>query len=113
MLRRSELALNTRAVNVTILLLLMIELGTDLGSFLIGSPDHQWLLWFHRAGGLALIMLLAWKVTIAARSYRRRGATVGTGLSALGGVLFIGSLAIGVLRATVGLAWVPVPVLGS
>jgi hypothetical protein len=94
--------MNARAGNLTILLLL-VELGIGLGSFLIGDPDDQWLFWSHRAGGFALIVLLVWKITIAARSYRRRGVTVGTGLSAVGGVLFLGSLTTGVLWATVGL----------
>jgi len=47
------------------------------------------------------------------RSYRRRGITIGTGLSAVGSLLFLGSLATGLLWASVGLPWVPVPVLGS
>src|SRR5215213_2313714 len=109
----SELAMNARAVNVAILLLLVFELGTGLGSFLVGYSDDQWLFWFHRAGGLALVVLLVWKVGIAARSYRRRGITVGTGLSAVGGILLLGTLATGVLWLTVGLPWVPVPGLGS
>jgi hypothetical protein len=109
----SELAMNARAVNVAILLLLVFELGTGLSSFLVGDPDDQWLFWFHRAGGLALIVLLAWKAGIAARSYRRRGVTAGTGLSAVAGVLFLGSLTTGVLWAIVELPGVPVPVLGS
>jgi len=67
----------------------------------------------HRAGGLALVVLLLWKAGIAARSYRRRGVTVSTGLAAVGGVLFLGSLATGLLWATMRLPWVPVPVLGS
>jgi Oxidoreductase molybdopterin binding domain len=105
--------MNARAVNVAILSLLVIELATGLGSFLVGEPDGRWLFWFHRAGGLALLVLLIWKAVIAARSYRRRGVTVGTGLSTVFGALFLGSLATGVLWATVRLPWVPVPVLGS
>jgi DMSO/TMAO reductase YedYZ molybdopterin-dependent catalytic subunit len=105
--------MNARAVNVAILLLLVFGLGTGLGSFLIGSSDVQWVFWFHRAGGLALVLLVAWKIGIAGRSYRRRGVTVGTGLAAVGGLLFLGSLATGMLWVTVGLPWVPVPVLGS
>ena len=105
--------MNTRAVNVAILLLLVFELATGVGSFLIGEPNGQWLFWLHRAGGLALVVLLSWKVSMAARSYRRRGLTVGTGLSAVGGALFLGSLATGVIWATVGLPRLPVPVLQS
>ena len=67
--------MNARAVNVAILLLLVFGLGTGLGSFLIGSSDVQWVFWFHRAGGLALVLLVAWKIGIAGRSYRRRGVT--------------------------------------
>jgi DMSO/TMAO reductase YedYZ molybdopterin-dependent catalytic subunit len=104
--------MNARAVNVAILLLLTFELATGLGSFLVGEPDGRWLFWLHRAGGLALVVLLLWKAGIAASSYRSRGATAGTGLSTVFGVLFLGSLATGLLWATVGLPWVPVPVLG-
>ena len=100
--------MNARAVNVAILLLLAFELVSSLGSFLVGEPDGQWLFWLHRAGGLALVVLLAWKAGIAARSYRRRGLGIGTGLSALFGVLFLGSLATGLLWAIVGLPRIPV-----
>src|ERR687886_36580 len=105
--------MNARAVNVAILLLLAFELVSGLGSFLVGEPDDQWLFWLHRAGGLALVVLLAWKAGIAARSYRRRGLGIGTGLSALFGVLFLGSLMTGLLWAIVGLPRIPVPVLES
>src|SRR5918998_2525385 len=112
-LRSDKAALNDRAVNVAILLLLAFELATGFGRFLVGDPGGRWLFWLHRAGGLALLVLLIWKAGIAARSYRRRGVTVGTGLSAVGGLLLLGSLATGLLWATVRLPWVPVPVLGS
>jgi DMSO/TMAO reductase YedYZ molybdopterin-dependent catalytic subunit len=111
--RSKTTAMNARAVNIAILLLLAFELATGLGSFLVGNPDGRWLFRLHRVGGLALVVLLAWKVGIAARSYRRRGVTAGTGLSAVGGVLFLGSLATGLLWATVALPRIPVPVLGS
>jgi len=105
--------MNARAVNVAILTLLLLELVSGLGGFLVGQPDSQWMFWLHRAGGLALVVLLAWKVGIAARSYRRRGLRVGTGLSTLGGVMFLASLVTGLLWATVGLPRIPMPVLGS
>src|SRR5919202_5003626 len=105
--------MNARAVNVAILLLLAFELVSGLGSFLVGEPDGQWLFWLHRAGGVALVVLLAWKAGIAARSYRRRGLSVGTGISALFGALFLGTLATGLLWTTVGLPRIPVPVLES
>ncbi len=105
--------MNARAVNIAILLLLVLELASGLGSFLVGEPDGRWLFWSHRAGGLALVVLLVWKIGIAARSYHRRGLRIGTGLSAIGGVLFLGSLVTGLLWAGVGLPRFPVPVLGS
>ena len=105
--------MNPRAVNVAILLLLVFELVSGFGSFLIGTPDDQLLFWLHRAGGLALVVLLVWKARISKRSLRRRGFTVGTGLAALGGILFLGSLATGLLWATVGMGRVSVPIFGS
>jgi Oxidoreductase molybdopterin binding domain len=106
-------AMSARAVNIAILVLLILELATGLGSFLIGDPGGRWLFWLHRAGGLALVVLLVWKAGIVMRSYRRRGLRVSTGLSTAFGALFLGSLATGLLWATLGLPWVPVPVLGS
>jgi hypothetical protein len=111
-LKNKTAVMNARAVNVAILVLLTLELATGLGSFLIGDTGGRWLFWLHRAGGLALVVLLLWKTGIAARSYRRRGPRVSTGLSSVFGVLFLTSLATGVLWASVGLPWVPVPVLG-
>jgi hypothetical protein len=58
----------SRAVNIAILVLLVFELATGLGGFLVGEPDGRWLLWSHRAGGLAIVALLIWKFGIAARS---------------------------------------------
>jgi hypothetical protein len=58
-------------------------------------------------------VLLSWKIGIAKRSYRRRGLGVGTGLSAVFGVLFFGSLVTGVLWAAEELPRVPVSVLAS
>jgi DMSO/TMAO reductase YedYZ molybdopterin-dependent catalytic subunit len=105
--------MSARAVNIAILLLLVFELATGLDSFLIGEVDGRWLFWLHRAGGLALVVLLAWKVGIVRRSYRHRRLGVSTGLSTVGSILFLGSLTTGLLWATVGLPRVPVPVLGS
>jgi hypothetical protein len=105
--------MNARAVNVAILFLLVFELASGLGSFLVGEPDGRWMFWLHRAGGLALVVLLAWKAGIAKRSYRRRGFTAGTGLAALGVVLFLGSLVTGLLWAIGAPGLIPVPIFGS
>ncbi len=113
LLKNGPVAASARAVNVAILLLVVLELASGLGGFLVGEPDGLWVFWFHRAGGLALVVLLFWKVGIATRSYRRRGLSFGTGLAAVGGVLFLGSLATGLLWTTAGLPRVPVPIFES
>src|SRR5918998_2463134 len=105
--------MNPRAANVAILLLLVFELVSGFGSFLIGAPVGRWLFWLHRAGGLTLVVLLVWKISISKRSLRRRGFTTGTGLAALGGVPFLASLATGSLWTTVGMGRVSVPIFGS
>jgi hypothetical protein len=112
-LRSNKPAIKARTVNLAILLLLILGLVTGLGSFLVGDHGGRWLFWLHRAGGLALVVLLAWKAGIAARSYRRRGVTVGSGFSAAVGVILLGSLATGLLWATLALPRVPVPLLGA
>ena len=112
--RRGEtVGMNARTVNVAIMLLLAFALVSGVFSFLVGEPKGRWIFWSHRASGLALVLLLTWKVGIAQRSYQRRGLSVGTGLSAVFGVLFMGSLVTGVLWAAAGLPRVPVPVLAS
>jgi len=40
-----RVAMNDRAVNVAILLLLVLELASGLGSFPIGEPDGRWTFW--------------------------------------------------------------------
>ncbi len=105
--------MKARAVNVAILLLLALELASGLGSFLVGEPAGRWVFWLHRAGGLALVVLLVWKAGISRRSLRRRGLSVSTGLALVGGVLFLGSLVTGLLWAVGEPGRFPVPVLGS
>ncbi len=50
--------MSSRAVNVAVLLLLVFELASGVGSFLVGESDGRWLFWLHRAGGIALVVLL-------------------------------------------------------
>jgi hypothetical protein len=111
--RARLVAMKARAVNVAILLLLVFELANGLGGFLVGDPDGRSMFWLHRAGGLALIVLLVWKTGTSRRSLRRRGLSVSTGLAMVGGVLFLGSLVTGLLWAVGGLGSFPVPLLGS
>ena len=105
--------MKARAVNVAILLLLVFELASGLGSFLVGEPDGRWMFWLHRAGGPARVVLLVWKAGISRRSLRRRGLSFGAGLAMIGGILFLGSLVTGLLWAAGEPGRFPVPVLGS
>lgn len=72
------------------------------------GTGRTWLFWLRRAGDLALVVLLTWKAGISERSLRRRDFTVGTGLAAIGGILFLGSLATGLLWAVEGLGRFPI-----
>lgn len=110
---RRSAVLTPRATNLAILVLVVLELASGLGGFLVGEPDGRWVFWLHRAGGLALVALLLWKAGIARRSFRRRGVRPGTAVAALGGVLLLASLATGVLWTSAETGNVPVPVFGS
>jgi hypothetical protein len=57
--------------------------------------------------------LLFWKVRIIVSSYRRRGVTAVTSLSALLGIVFLAALVFGLLWATTGVRGARLPVLGS
>lgn len=61
------IALNAQAANAATLLLLVFGLAEGLGSFLIREPNGRRVFWLHRVGGLALVVLLGWKASIAAR----------------------------------------------
>lgn len=104
--------MSSRAVNLAILVLLLLELASGFAGFLTGSPDGRWVFWAHSAGGLTLVVLLAWKWRIVVRSFARRGAGLWALPPAVLAVLFLGSLATGLLWSTVGLPRVPVPVFG-
>lgn len=105
--------MSSRAVNIALLLILLLELASGVGSLLVGTPEGRWVFWLHRAGGLALLVLFAWKSGIILRSYRRRGVTFNTVLSALFTLVFLGSFGTGVVWATTGFPDVPVPLIGS
>ena len=66
--------MSSRAVHLTILALLLLELASGLGSFLVGRPEGAWVFWLHALGGLSLVVLLTWKWRIVLRSFARRGA---------------------------------------
>ena len=105
--------MNASATNLALLVLLALELISGLGSFLVGAPEGQWVFWLHSAGGLSLVILLAWKWRIVARSFTRRGAGLWSFAPALLGVLFLGTLATGLWWAAVGRGALLVPFYGE
>src|SRR5579884_19177 len=104
--------MSSRTVNLTLLSLLAIELISGLTSFLIGTPAGEWVFWVHRAAAFGLVVLFAWKLRIIARSYRRRGLTGGTALSAVLVALLLATVFYGVASATVGISGMALPGLG-
>ena len=104
--------LSTRTVNLLLLAILAVEFVSGLGSFLAGAPDGRWVLWAHRVAGFALLVLLGWKLGIVVRSYRKRGLTQSTALSAILGVLFLAALAYGLLWSMLGIGGFAIPGLG-
>ncbi len=105
--------MSARAVNLAIFALLLIELASGLGSFLVGSPDGRWVFWLHGAGGLSLVLLIGWKWRIVARSFARRGTGLWSFAPALLGALFLGVLLSGLWWAAAGRGALPVPFYGD
>jgi len=86
-----------RLVDWSLLVATLLELITGLVSFTVGKPEGRWLFWVHGILGLAIVLLLVWKV---ARIWPRLrlarqwwGSPVGTLLSLL--ALVVALLAIG------------------
>src|SRR5712692_4649602 len=103
-IRQSSLfRLSTRATNLTILLIVLSQVMSGLGGFLVGAAAGRWIFWLHAAGGLALALLLIWKRRIMVGSLRRHGV----GLWAIPSLVLLGlllaSLTTGVLWSTAGL----------
>ncbi|MDE2695262.1 MAG: molybdopterin-dependent oxidoreductase [Chloroflexota bacterium] len=105
--------MSARATNLSIFALLLLELASGVGSYLTGSPHGAWVLWVHGIGGMTLLVLLVWKWRIVMRSFMRQGAGLWAVPSALLGLLFLATLAVGVLWV---LGWAPgvqIPGYGS
>ena len=105
--------MSARATNLAIFALLLLELASGVGSYLTGSPDGAWVLWVHGIGGMTLIVLLVWKWRIVMRSFMRQGAGLWALPSALLGVLFLATLAVGLLWVLGAVPEVSIPGYGS
>jgi hypothetical protein len=86
-----------RLVDWSLLAATLLELITGLISFTVGKPEGRWLFWFHGILGIAIVLLLVWKVARIwprLRSARQwQGSAAGTLLSVL--ALTVALLAIG------------------
>jgi DMSO/TMAO reductase YedYZ molybdopterin-dependent catalytic subunit len=54
--------LRPRVVDWSLFTLVLLSVISGFGSFLVGKPDGRWVFVMHGAAGLALIVLLAWKI---------------------------------------------------
>jgi DMSO/TMAO reductase YedYZ molybdopterin-dependent catalytic subunit len=87
--------LRPRLVDWSLLALVMFEAGSGLYSFLQGRPENSWLFALHGITGLALVLLLVWKLRRVWRRVadrRRWDGVTWAAVAALGFVLLtIGS----------------------
>lgn len=58
--------------NISLLLLLLLQLATGLGGLMSGAESFSWVLWLHGLGGYALALLLYWKGAIVFNVFKRR-----------------------------------------
>ncbi|MEZ4865369.1 MAG: hypothetical protein R3C14_28935 [Caldilineaceae bacterium] len=91
-----------RAVDWALLFLVTVEFLSGLGSFLIGRPSGRALFVFHSGLGLAIVLLLFWKLR---RVYRR--VVVPTQWQPATGVSVLTTLAV-ILTIGTGVVWVVV-----
>lgn len=105
--------MTSRAVNLAIFAIVLVEFASGVTSLLVSRPDGAWLFWIHRIGGLALVVLLGWKWRIVLRSYQRHGLTAITALAGLFSLLFLGTLVSGIAWATVGFPGFRLPGIGG
>ena len=105
--------MSARATNLSIFALLLLEFASGVGSYLTGSPQGAWVLWVHGIGGMTLLVLLVWKWRIVMRSFMRQGAGLWAVPSALLGLLFLATLAAGLLWVLGWAPEVPIPGYGS
>ena len=105
--------MTARATNLTILALLLFELCSGLGSFLVGAPSGRWVFWLHGIAGLSLVVLMVWKWRIVSRSFARRGSGWWSFAPLLLGALFLGVLGTGIWWALADSGPIRVPLYGS
>jgi DMSO/TMAO reductase YedYZ molybdopterin-dependent catalytic subunit len=91
-----------RLVDWSLLAATLLELITGLVSFTVGRPEGRWLFWLHGVLGLAIVLLLVWKV---ARVWPRlRSARQWQG-SAAGTLLSVAALTVALLAIGSGVWW--------
>jgi DMSO/TMAO reductase YedYZ molybdopterin-dependent catalytic subunit len=94
---------STRTVNTTLFALVVAQWASGVGAFLVGVPSGRWVVWLHAAGGGAIIVLLAWKGRVIARSIYRHGLGWWAAPSLALLTLLTVALASGIAWSTVGL----------
>ena len=105
--------MTARTTNLAILGLLLVELASGLGGFLVGEPSGRWVFWLHGVAGFSLVALIGWKWRIVARSFARRGAGVWAFAPVLLGVIFLGAVGTGIWWMLADSGPIRVPLYGS
>jgi hypothetical protein len=92
-----------RTVNLTLLILVVLEWVSGFGLYIVGSPNGAWTGWIHGVVGCAIVLLFVWKGRIIVRSFRKRriGWWAAPSITLL--VLLFVTLVTGIAWATVGL----------
>lgn len=87
-----------RVVDWSLLVVVLAEAATGLVSFTVGTPDGWPVFWLHRSLGLAIVVLLGWKLArVRHRLLDRRLWRRSTALSVLTLVAAVGTIATGAL----------------
>ena len=87
-----------RVVDWSLLGVVLAEAATGLVSFTVGTPDGWPVFWLHRSLGLAIVVLLGWKLArVRHRLLDRRLWRRSTALSVLTLVAAVGTIATGTL----------------
>lgn len=91
-----------RLVDWSLLAATLLELISGLVSFTVGRPQGRWLFWAHGILGLAIVLLLVWKV---ARVWPRLKSARQWQGSAAGTLLSVVALAVAILAIGSGAWW--------
>ena len=95
-----------RAVDWTILVLVIAQAASGLASLLVGSAASAWVFWVHGIGGLALVVLVGLKLWRVRGRLRPGSWRPGTSVSVVVAIIALAALGTGVAWASGYRPWV-------